>query len=615
MGTFARSSGRRFWVRRSAHVRTPGPLPCFDILESRALLATIPPGMASLLPTVSLAVNTPGPYAVGQPVTLTGSVVAGSFKELPRSYEFQVGPSASGPWTDLASPSAASSITVPSPQAGTLFFQVTAKVLVDTDAAQDLADHEPDDGYGDVVDLSAPGLNPYVEALTPAALMNDALLAFHAIAAPPAPPAVGIAINNTAQNSDDIALLDPPANPRFGLAFVQPIPARITLTNGPAGVYSLSVNPPGAVTLPASVTFQNPGQSQEILITPQKVSAAPNDVTITATSPAGAVVGTAHMTVVSVYFFRHIRNGDTPAAMPDRIPPRVNTPFAVAVTPNLAGSGQFVTLATADQVGGGGLPAARFGEVSIGGNATENITSSGIYSLSGVKQTAPTANAANLVETPARTFTTTQAATAADAGQVGGGNAGRLDLVVKVDGHNTVESLGFSVAAIPENMRLSLARTILAGPKRGFVVRVRFGSDSGNLADLNAVNMSEVVEYAGGRGTLANFAATVKNSGYQTAARTGMSVDTHTTRAAAIIPNGGFILGRQVFVFLDTRTGSVNVPMTNSGYVLTRDITLDPITRTYRLTMSKTGMNTSAKGFASDAGAIVGGPVSITKVP
>ena len=66
--------------------------------------------------------------------------------------------------------------------------------------------------------------------------------------------------------------------------------------------------------------------------------------------------------------------------MRDRIPPRVDTPIYVDVSPNLAGSGQYVTFDVINQD-------MYHGTVTINGIDTARITSSGDIALRGVTQT------------------------------------------------------------------------------------------------------------------------------------------------------------------------------------------------------------------------------------
>jgi hypothetical protein len=199
-------------------------------------------------------------------------------------------------------------------------------------------------------------------------------------------------------------------------AYIQTIPAKITNTSGTDLKYQLSVVPSSAVTLNETSVSLAAGASTDVTITPTADSAAPNDVHII------AMVGNLKadeddMTIVRVTIPQDISNTDTPIGMPDRIPPTAPTQLTVQVTPDLSGGGQSVTLAVLGQN-------VLDGTVMLDGNTANNsadtITSPGTVNISGVDQTAP----------------------------LGGLTAGLLNLVVQVREANTVQSSGFSVAAI-----------------------------------------------------------------------------------------------------------------------------------------------------------------------
>ena len=129
---------------------------------------------------------------------------------------------------------------------------------------------------------------------------------------------VSIWINDTPGNSDNITLFNPPP---FALNYTQTIPALIT-NQGGDGTFQLLVEPEGAATLSQTSVTLAAGASTEVMITPQVVSSAPNDVQIVAMQN-GTTVGRDEMTIVSVAMPQDIRNADTPDAMHDRIPPRI----------------------------------------------------------------------------------------------------------------------------------------------------------------------------------------------------------------------------------------------------------------------------------------------------
>ncbi|HEV7828516.1 MAG TPA: hypothetical protein VGP04_06615, partial [Pseudonocardiaceae bacterium] len=74
------------------------------------------------------------------------------------------------------------------------------------------------------------------------------------------------------------------------------------------------------------------------------------------------------------------------------------------------------------------------------------------------------------------------------------GNAGKLRLTASLGGRELASSNVFSVAAIPQDMVLT-SMTPLTGARRGFIVTQTWSSDSGSVADLDEVQVSELVQY------------------------------------------------------------------------------------------------------------------------
>jgi hypothetical protein len=422
---------------------------------------------------------------------------------------------------------------------------------------------------------------------------------------PPQPsdptPKVEIDINDTPIKTDDITLLNPSPLPQI---FRQDIPARVT-NQGPAGTFRLVVEPAGAAELSETVVSLPTGASAEVMITPLRVSSAPNDVRIEAVRMEdGAVAGSGALTIVSVTTPQHIRNADTPDAMvQDRIPPRMPSTFPITVTPDLGDSKQFITLAVAGQ-------SDTNGTVALNDGATANLTAPGSVKLKGGKQTAPSTSrdlsGLSAVELLSPAF----------ASDRGGGNAGNLRLVVQVRGQDTVQSDGFSVAAIPRNWQFTLNKDLTAKlnrglnkkfPRdRGMVVNDFVESDSGNPADLSSVYTSEQVNAVISTGVFLR--ARYQNSDYLRdfgLFRNGYSIrdiDNHVFPYRSIRAPGGRSVVAQVSIFVDQRTGAVNIPVTNSGYFITRQVSRGSAKRPWGLLTGKSGGKTSANGYASDAG-------------
>ncbi len=349
-------------------------------------------------------------------------------------------------------------------------------------------------------------------------------------------------------------------------------------------------NPTTGATI-TSVTV-GPGATVPFGVVPTADSSSVGDVGVEAMQ-GGNVVGSAFTTVVGVTIPQHIRNTDTPAGMVDRIPPgNINpTPVAVTVTPSLAGSGQFVTLTVAGQSNDNGT-------VLIGGSATQVITSTGTFNLTtpaGV-QTAPNPLAPLVVVTPPLlTFT-------AYGGLTFEGFPGNLHLAVQVNGQPTIESAGFSVAAIPVNYSEVLVRPVTEvgnEPARGIVVQDGWQSDSGNIADLGQVALSEQVQTI----VQGGFFAGLSNATSQYIGPASLfTQDIHYFLLSAIHTEftTGTALFRQTSVFLDRRTGAEGIPMSNSGYVIS--FYAYRVGDVGHVTTTKVGTPTEANGIVSGAG-------------
>jgi uncharacterized repeat protein (TIGR03803 family) len=400
-------------------------------------------------------------------------------------------------------------------------------------------------------------------------------------------PTAEIDINDTPDPSDNITLFNPDGSE---LPFCQKIPAKITNTSNSTETLQLSVQQVGsgnAMLDQQSVTLAA-GASTEVTITPTADSSAPNDVQIIA-SANGAQVAEDALTVIGVAFSNEIYNDDTPDAMlargQYRIPPRVDTPIDVSVTPTIpATSSPFVSLTVVGQD-------AINGTVNIDGNPTENLTSSAKVRLFGGIQTSP-------------------------------GSADNLQLALQVRGQVTIRSDGFSVAAIPLNYSddelLVLRHFTVTG--RGFRVQGTWDSDSGVIADLDQVHISEAVEYPLGEG-LFRVPPEPKNSKYLpgTSSGTPDAVDnivvplSDITGLLKAFPGvkDGFQEALQTSKFVDDRTGAFDVPMQKSGYLITRAVY--PDNGILYITTTLAGEATTANGISSDAGATMPSPISETQ--
>lgn len=238
----------------------------------------------------------------------------------------------------------------------------------------------------------------------------------------------------------------------------------------------------------------------------------------------------------------HIRGIATPSVMvPDRIPPRVDTPVSVVFggTPNPAAP---VTLSI-DGAGGAN------GTATINGAASDAFSVAGaqVVNLRGVTQTSI-------------------------------GSAGGLTLVARQRGAVLASSPGFSVSSIPQNMSFTFNRlatpadcTALGVPGcKGIVVDYAWQSDSGVPADLAGASQSERVEVVLGTGIFSGGSSST--SCYISSI--SPQRDFHTAGVAGRTAPG-FKMVRQSFMFKDDRAGASEIPMTNSGFIVTQLV--DPI--------------------------------------
>ena len=290
---------------------------------------------------------------------------------------------------------------------------------------------------------------------------------------------------------------------------------------------------------------------------------APSPAAPPAPIPVPAPVAALNVTVPP-----HVRSASTPKGMPDRIPPRVDTPVTVGITgwhpPTLG-----VTLSL-EGAGGGN------GSATINGAPSVNLVASTAVNMRGVDQTDP-------------------------------GKAGGLRLVARQGPTVLASSGGFSVSSIPQNFYVTFNSQISTPTMRGLQVNNHWLSDSGNVADLDQAERTERVQYGAATGIWSGVVGG-NNSGYLPANNPPL-VDSHGTPLARLTGPGSRI-AEQTFTFNDKRTGAVDIPATNSGFRLTRTAVTNPAGR-IEFTVDKRGATTSANGFASAAGA---GSVTRTQV-
>jgi outer membrane protein OmpA-like peptidoglycan-associated protein len=269
--------------------------------------------------------------------------------------------------------------------------------------------------------------------------------------------------------------------------------------------------------------------------------------------------------------FTHIQALTSPAGMPDRIPPRVDTIVGVGIAGFLF---PMLPITLSIEGAGGGN-----GTATIDGAATVDLTASAAVRLRGVDQT--------------------------DVGK-----AGNLKLVADQGGTRLAASNNFSVSTIPQNHTIAFnclipdpgcPSSVLPGDVRGFKVTHTWESDSNVTSDLDKTDISEEVEVESSGGSLTGSGIT---SGYLGEGTLSL-VDEHGTPAMS---STGFRVTKQTQKFKDNRTGAVDIPVTNSGYRIGRFILPKPGTgflgffQDFEITTSKFGFATTANGVSSGAG-------------
>lgn len=275
-------------------------------------------------------------------------------------------------------------------------------------------------------------------------------------------------------------------------------------------------------------------------------------------STAEPTAGDAGMPVsaVTVTLPLHVRGAASPAAMADRIAPRVDTVAHVEIS-GLKPGDPPVVLSVAGAGGGNGT-------ATVDGSPTKSMSASGDVNLKGVDQT--------------------------DSGKGGG-----LRLVAKRGASQLATSGAFSVSSIPQNYSDTFVR-LVTGPRRGVVVQDGWESDSGVVADLNQTEIAEQVEVTSATGCFSGLGKI--NSGYLPG--DAFSQDTHSSSVAALTKAGNKV-AQQTCMFKDKRAGSTDIPMTRSGYRIVRDVRAKG-GGGLEFQITKSGAATAANGIASAAG-------------
>ncbi len=268
---------------------------------------------------------------------------------------------------------------------------------------------------------------------------------------------VTLEINDTADHSDDVAILGAPA-----------IPMIVTLENAGPGLHSVNLSvPTGQVSIDEPELEMEDGGSVTVWLTALEVSQEDDDVEIMALAD-GKAAGEGKMAVAAVTL-KKIRDGDTPQGMPDRIPPRTWSFDGVTIFPAMPGK-QFKFSVQNQSDENGRADVDLLSDTTTEGWQVLVITV-------GNKQT-----------------------------QTAPGHAGQLKVRIQV-GNNAADSkdsAGFSVAAIPVKITMFQPQPALApftstknknnyDIEWGVRYKMKIESDSGDPSDLDKVLVSEFV--------------------------------------------------------------------------------------------------------------------------
>jgi peptidoglycan hydrolase-like protein with peptidoglycan-binding domain len=269
---------------------------------------------------------------------------------------------------------------------------------------------------------------------------------------------------------------------------------------------------------------------------------------------------------VDIFTFGPVRGAATPAGTPDRIPPRVDTPVSVTIAGGKPGIP--TTIRAKATNGTSGDP----GSVLINGKPTDELSASGTVQVRGTSQTLSIF-------------------------------VNQLRLVAEQGGREVASSKPFGVTSLPTGIDIKKDSDSGRGePLRGMIVTVDTRSDSGERADLDLLQIKEILQSGEQEGSFKAIdpkTLQVEASGYGLANRTAR--DKHRVKGAFLTGPGIWRVS-QIFVFRDLRTGVTDVPVPHSAFMIT--FSVGPFTSGSGLMyiVTKVGLDTTAQGLGSTAG-------------
>jgi len=306
------------------------------------------------------------------------------------------------------------------------------------------------------------------------------------------------------------------------------------------------------------------GGTRTLWYTPLQFSQLEDDITIQV-KVDGDVKAEDKLTNADLKIPEHIRAANTPEKMPDRIPPRARTPFSIETSVALKGKRVYLVVKGQSNDNGTMMFIADNGQRCY----CDWLEGPGVYKFEmvGLSQTTATVDGK-------------------------GGNAGKLSLGLEIGGKLVRQSAGFSVAAIPMNWSVKFKDDYKADPsKRGMVVEDSWKSDSGDLADLDQVQIAEVVQIQSKTGVFAN--VNNNTSGYFPAIKS--TTDRHAIDKDGIKADGGTLILDQLSVFKDARTGASEITVSNSGYRLVYRVYFSKDAKVWKFGILKIGAEVTIK--------------------
>jgi hypothetical protein len=367
----------------------------------------------------------------------------------------------------------------------------------------------------------------------------------------PQPPHVDLAINNTLDHGDDVAIMDED----------QPVPILVTLEDSVPGLHTVTISiPSGESTVDQPTLHMMDGGSETIYLTPVQASAVADDVLLVAFVD-GVNAGDNKETNETVKFSPNVKAPDTPAGMPNRIPPRVWTKIQVTLGVDLTKSGEDLIYGVAGQSDQSDLNGKVVFQGISGGDAPRVFgPGSGPLWIKGTSQTKPPdegkpSNAGNLKTT-----------------------VSAYDRKLAQTGEEKASSAGFSVAAIPISVTESAwnPKVYEKNPAYGMRIRVTFNSDSKNVGDLREKDHIEALEKViieeGTGAWKNNQPPEVAQKDYLPIKTIDMVGDVDALTAKWIlmplVANATSTLkSYQAFIYKDLITGTKDIPIPESGFL------------------------------------------------